>query len=610
MVQRPWLAHYDQGVPASLEPYPDLTLVDYLSANARDEPEHPVVLFKGATVTASRLERLSNAFAAALLDLGVSPGDRVALLLPNCPQFLIAEFGAWKAGAIVAPLDPASPTDELESLLAQIEPRVMITITSCYAGTRALKQHLRIPHLLVTGIKEHLPHASRFLFNFLQDVRDGHRVRLSPEDQWFPELLESYRGAHRPRLTINADADATLLSTGGTGGDPKLVLGTHRAAVASGFQLSAWLRDFADSDTSVMMLALPLHHTTAMLPLQGLALMARLPLALVPEPGDVRDLLKTMQRVRPAFLSGSPAMFASILDSPLARSGKIDFSSLKLCLTNGAPMPAAARARCEQVIGCAILDGYGLTESQSTITVNPAGGGRRTGSVGLPLPDTDVRICDFDLPHDELSPGTIGEIWVSCPQQMRGYWRKSGDIPPVFIEDGGRQWLRTGDAGYLDVHGHLYLVGRVADMIRIEADTVWPGEIEDVLALHPAVAEAGVAGVPDDRRGQLARAWVVPASGFVPTEDEIRAHCADRLVSYKVPALMSFCDELPRTSAGALLRRKLVERHREEARTAAGLNNSRHDQPVRLPTHDERVIGGRLPEPARRFKERQTEAGD
>lgn len=591
MVKRPWLAHYDQGVPASLEPYPDLTLVDYLWANARDEPEHPVVLFKGATVTASRLERLSNAFAAALLDLGVSPGDRVALLLPNCPQFLIAQFGAWKAGAIVAPLDPASPAGVLETLLAQLEPRVLITITSSYARAKAAKQQLRIPHLLVTGIKEHLPHASRFLFDLLQDVREGHRLRLSPDDQWLPELLESYRGAHRPRLTISPDADATLLSTGGAAGDPKLVLGTHRAGVASGFQLSAWLRDFADTDTSVMMLSLPLHHTTAMLPLQGLALMARLPLALVPEPGDVRELLKTLQRVRPAFLSGSPSTFSSILDSPLVRSGSIDFSSLKICLTSGGPMQATARERCEKVIGCAILDGYGLTESQSVITVNPAGGTRRSGSVGLPLPDTSVRICDFALPHEELSPGTIGEIWVSCPQQMRGYWRKSGDVPPVFIEEDGKQWLRTGDAGYLDVHGHLYLVGRVADMIRIDGVTVWPSEVEDALVLHPSVADAGVAGVPDDRRGQVARAWIVPAPGAVPTEDELRNHCADRLVSYKVPTLISFCDALPRTSIGALLRRKLVESHESQARTAAALAGLRLDQPVRLPTHDERVLG-------------------
>ncbi|HUF30584.1 MAG TPA: AMP-binding protein, partial [Gemmatimonadaceae bacterium] len=432
MVQRPWLAHYDEGVPASLDPYPDLTLVDFLSATARDEPEHPVVLFKGASVTAARLERLSNAFAAALLDLGVTPGDRVALLLPNCPQFLIAEFGAWKAGAIVAPLNPASHAGELESLLAQLEPRVLITISSCYARAKVVQRHLRIPHLLVTSIKEHRPRGSRLLFTLFREAREGHRVSLSPEDQWFPELLESYRGAHRPRLAITPDADATLLPTSGTCGAAKLVLGTHRAAVAGGFELSAWLRDVADTDSNVMMLALPLHHTLAMLPLQGLALMARLPLALVPDLMDVHDLLKTLRRVRPAFLSGSPAVFASIPNDPLVRAGKIDFSSLEVCLTSAAPMRAATRERCERLMGCTILDGYGLAESQSIVTVNPAAGAHKMASVGLPLPDTDVRIRSLELPHDELPSGTIGEIWVSRPHQMRGYWRKSGDVPSPF----------------------------------------------------------------------------------------------------------------------------------------------------------------------------------
>lgn len=588
MVQRPWLSHYDDGVPTTLQPYPELTLVDYLGATAREVPEHPVVLFKGGTLTAARLERLSNAFAAALVEHGVCPGDRIALVLPNCPQFLIAEFGAWKAGAIVAPLNPGFTTDELVSLLTAVAPRIVVTLSPFYARAKSAQRRAGIEHVVVTNIKEHLPAGARLMFTLFREARAGHRVRVADDDQWMPDLLESYRGALRPRVPLQPDDDATLMPSGGTTGLPKMVLGSHRSAVTSGFQLSAWLRELAEPGRDVIMLPLPLFHVYGMSLVQGTALMARLPLALVPDPHDVTDVLRTIQRVRPAFLSGVPALYGAMLSHPLVTAGKVDFSSLKMCFSGAAPLLAETRARFESVSGCPILEGYGLTESQSANTVNPVSGARKIGSVGMPLPDTAVRIRDVDTGEHDVPLGTVGEIWLSCPQRMRRYWRSEEETTHTLVDAEGETWLRTGDLGYLDDEGYLFIVDRVKDLIKVGGFQVWPREIEEIIAMHPSVAEVGVAAVPDARRGEVARAWIVPAAEQVPTEDEIRAHCAAHLVPYKIPALITFCDALPKSSVGKVLRRKLVERHLAEARASATIGQAITDRLVRVPEHDER----------------------
>ena len=591
MVPRPWLDHYDVGVPTTLEPYPELTLVDYLSATARDEPAHPVLLYKGGAMSAARLERMSNAFAAALVDMGVQRGDRVALLLPNCPQFLVAEFGAWKAGAIVAALDPSHPPDELRELLSSIKPQVLIALSAQHGRAKEAQKHVGIEHLIVTNIKEHLPRGTRLMFTLFQEGRGGHRVRLANGDRWMPELLEVYRGAFRPRVPIAPDDDATLLATGGTTGMPKLVLGTHRNSVASGFQLSAWFRDLAEPGCDVVMLSIPLFHVYGSSLVQGLSIMARLPLALVPDPLDATDFLTTLHRVRPAFVAGVPSIFRAIAEHPLVLAGRIDFGSLKMCFSGVAPLLAETRARFEALAGCAVVQGYGLTESQGVNVVNPVSGVHKIGSVGMPLPDTEVRIRDQGDTRD-LPLGEVGEIWLSCPQLMRRYWGSEHDKAATLRIEGAARWIRTGDLGYLDADGYLFIVDRLKDLIEVGGFQVWPREIEEVIAMHPGVAEVGVAAVPDDRRGEVARAWVVAAPGRVLVEDDIRAHCARHLVSYKIPALITFCDELPKTAVGKVQRRRLIQRHLAEVRAAADMHAATFaDRSVSLPAHAEGLPG-------------------
>ena len=608
MVQRPWLEHYDVGVPASLEPYPELTLVDYLSATARTEPEHPVVLYKGGAMSAARLERASNAFAAALVEMGVQPGDRVALLLPNCPQFLVAEFGVWKAGAILAPLDPACTNDELTALLTSIAPTVLVTLSSLHKRAKTLQRQVGIEHLIVANIKEHLPYGARLLFTLFREAHGGHRAHLEAGDRWMPELLETYRGAFRPSLTISPDDDATLLATGGATGVPRLVLGSHRSAVASGFQLVAWLNDLATPGRDVILLPIPLFHAYGLAALQGLAILGRMPLALVPNPDDITDVLTTLNRIRPSFVAGVPSMFAAMVEHPLVLGGRIQFAPVKLCFSSVAPLLAETRARFEALTRCPVLQGYELTESQGASVINPVGGRHKVGSVGMPLPDTLIRIRDSNSLGRDLPLGEIGEIWMHCPQQMRGYWRNVEETSAALPLEDGAHWIRTGDLGYLDAEGYLFVVDRLRDVIDIGGFEVWPREIEEVIATHPGVAEVGVAAVPDDRHGEVARAWIVPEAGQVLVEDEIRAHCARHLVSYKIPALITFCDALPKSTVGKVQRRRLVDRHLAEKRTAAATREGGFaDRSVAVPAHIE-ALPGSTPRVARHAKERRPRA--
>ncbi|HEU4565849.1 MAG TPA: AMP-binding protein [Gemmatimonadaceae bacterium] len=566
MHERPWHCRYDEGVPTTLAPYPERTLLDYVSETAREHPQHPAILFKGATLTAGRLERLSNAFAAALVNMGVRKGDRVALLLPNCPQFVIAELGAWKAGAVIAPLNPLYGEEELATLLAKTGAETIVTLTPFYVRVKTVQRQTAVRRVIATSVKEYLPPVLRVLFTLARERREGHRIALEPGDVWLRDLIEAHLEAMRPDVAVTPDDAATLLPSGGTTGTPKSAVGTHHAAVISGEQLAAWLGEtYAEGD--VMLLPLPLFHIYGLNLVQSIALMRRLPLALIPNPRDIDDVVATIERVRPAYFSGVPSLFNAILHHPRVRAGRADFSSIKLCFSGAAPLLVETKHRFESLTGCRILEGYGMTESQAANTVNPVRGMNKIGSAGLPLPDTDIRIVDTDDARRELPPNGVGEILLHCPQHMRGYWRDPEETCATLrTGDDGRAWIHTGDLGYLDDDGYLFIVDRKKDLIKIGGFQVWPREIEEVIAAHPAVAEVGVAAVPDDERGEIAKAWIVPHPGHQPSADEIRAHCRAHLVPYKVPSAIAFRDELPKTMVGKVLRRKLVES--ETAETA------------------------------------------
>jgi long-chain acyl-CoA synthetase len=564
-IAAPWLSHYDPGVPATLAPYPHRTLVDCLAELARDRPKSPALLFKGATMTYGELDHLSDACAAAFSALGVRRGERVGLLLPNCPQFFIAEFGAWKLGAIVAPLNPIYTEHELEGPLREHGIETIVTLTRFYQRVKSVQPHTGLRRVIATNIKEHFPPLLRVLFTLVREKRDGDRISLKPGDHDFAHLLLVNRG-RRPSQTPPAAADpAVLLMSGGTTGTPKGVLGTHGAYVIAGLQERAWNASVSKGADDVAVLPLPLFHVYANVGAQSLALVNGSALALVPNPRDLPDLLATIRRVKPTFFNGVPTLYIALLNQPDVRNGKVDFKSIRLCFSGAAPLLAETKSRFESITGGRIMEGYSLTEAMMAICANPVKGPNKIGSVGMPLPDVSVRIFDSDEGTRALPANEVGEIALSAPQLMLGYWNQAEETSEVLryhaaVHDGDgvmRRWLHTGDLGYLDDDGYLFIVDRKKDLIKTSGYQVWPREIEEVLASHPAIAEVGVAGIPDPIKGEVVKAWVVLRPGQTVSEAELRAFAREKLAPYKVPAQVEFRTELPKTMVGKVLRREL-----------------------------------------------------
>ncbi len=557
----PWLAHYDPGVPATLAPYPNRTLVDYVADAARERPGSPALLFKGATVTYGELNRLSDACTAAFAALGIRRGDRVGLLLPNCPQFFIAQFGAWKLGAIVAPLNPLYTEHELEGPLRDHGIETIVTLTRFYEGVKRVQPKTGVRRVIATNIKEYFPPLLRMLFTLFREARDGDRIRLLPGDHDFAHLLLVNRGRNATLAPLAPADPAVLLMSGGTTGTPKGVLGTHGAYVMAGLQIKTWNASTLRGAADVTFLPLPMFHVYGNVGVQALTFMNGASMAIVPNPRDLADLLATVRRVKPTFFSGVPTLYIAMLNHPLVQKGKIDFTSIRICFSGAAPLLADTKTRFESLTGARIVEGYSLTEAMMALCINPAKGTNKIGSVGMPLPDVSVRIVDDDTGTRELPWKDVGEVAVAAPQLMVGYWgqpeESAGVLRDHVIDGVARRYLHTGDLGYMDEDGYLFIVDRKKDLIKTSGYQVWPREIEEVIAAHPAVAEVGVAGIADPTKGEAVQAWVVLRAGHTVSEADLRAFCRKTLAPYKVPAKVKFRADLPKTLVGKVLRRSL-----------------------------------------------------
>jgi long-chain acyl-CoA synthetase len=558
-----WLGHYDPGVPATLAPYPSRTLLDFVADTARERPDHPALLFKGSAVSYESLERLSTACAAAFSSLGVVRGDRVALLLPNCPQFFVAELGAWKVGAIVAPLNPIYADAEVEAALREQGATVVVTLTRFYQQVKRVQPRTQIRQVIATNIKDYFPPLLKVLFTLLREAKGGDRVTLAKGDHDLVTLLRRHeRDRVKPEALTPGDP-AVLLMSGGTTGTAKAALGSHGAYTLTGLQIKAWNASVLNGRQDVYLVPLPLFHVYANVGIQSLAFVNGGTLALVPNPRDLKDVFATIKRVKPTFLCGVPTLFIAFLNHPDVQRGKVDFSSIRICFSGAAALMLETKRRFEALTGGRIVEGYSLTEAMMALCVNPAQGLNKPGSVGMPLPDVAVRICDADEDTRLLPAGEVGEICISGSQLMSGYWNQPGETSVVLREyrdgAGADRWLYTGDLGYLDEDGYLFIVDRKKDMIKTSGFQVWPREIEEALATHPAVAEVGVAGTSDPVKGEVVHAWVVLRSGERASEQDLRTYCRERLAAYKVPARVEFRESLPKTMVGKVLRRALKD---------------------------------------------------
>ena len=561
---RPWLERYDDDVRRSLEPYPDKSLLDYLRSLASEHGDKPALLFKGATVSYGRLEAESDAFGAALAAMGIRKGDRVALLLPNCPQFLVAEFGIWKAGGIVVALNPTYSEREIEQALDSTRASVAVVLTPFYERVKRVQGRTGVRTVIPTSIKDYLPTPLRLLFTLLKEKKDGHRITPQPDDPWMWALLRSHRG-QRPSVEVGPDDRAVILSSGGTTGTPKGVVGLHRHYVAAGLQLYEWTKSAKRPWVDNIMLPLPLFHVYANVGVQPMAFVGPNPLSLVPNPRDIDDVLATIKRVRPAFFNGVPTLYNAILNHPDVRAGKVDLSSIKLCFSGASALMAETKNQFEAATGARIIEGYSLTEGMMACCVNPVRGTNKIGSIGMPIPDVQVRIVDAEHGTEPMPTGEVGELILRAPQYMSEYWNNPLETADTLRQHDGETWLHTGDLAYMDEDGYLFLVDRKKDLIKTSGFQVWPREIEEVISALPAVLEVGVAGVPDPMKGEIAKAWVVLKPGASATEDDVRAYCRERLAPYKVPGRVEFRTELPKTMVGKILRRALAAADRASA---------------------------------------------
>jgi long-chain acyl-CoA synthetase len=558
---RSWLAHYDADVPATLAPYPERTLLDYLSETAHAYPDRPALLFKGNRLTYAELEHESDAFAAALAAMGVARGDRTALCLPNCPQFLIAELGVWKAGGIVCPMNPTYSEREFQQALSASGADTAVVLNRYYDKLKGIQAQTSLTRLIATGIKEYLPFALRMGYTLLKERAEGEHITLHDGDERFADLLARHRGSPRPDRPVAPNDSAVILMSGGTTGTPKGVVGNHRGMVIAGMQLRAWLRTAMHEWTDTIMLPLPLYHTYGNTGVQSLAFINHNPICLIPNPRDFGDLLKEIETEKPAFICAVPTLLNALLNHKLVRDGKIDFHSIKLCFCGAAALMAETQRRFEELTGGVIVEGYSLTEAQMAVVANPVRGEKKVGSVGMPLPDVDVRILDAEDGRIPIATGEVGEIVISAPQLMVGYWQRPEETTEMLrANERGERVLYTGDLGYLDADGYLFLVDRKKDLIKTSGYQVWPREIEEVISAHPSVAEVGVVGLPDAMKGETVKAFVVLRPGATASEAEMKVFCRERLAPYKVPSQFEVVSELPKTQVGKVLRRILKER--------------------------------------------------
>jgi long-chain acyl-CoA synthetase len=386
-------------------------------------------------------------------------------------------------------------------------------------------------------------------------------VKLERGDASFARLIRQNRSAKMQQAHASPDDIAVILMSGGTTGTPKGVAGNHRGMVIAGLQLRAWLSPAVKEWEDSFLLPLPLFHTYGNTGLQSLGLINHNPIALIPNPRELREVLIEINKVKPAFICAVPTLLNAIMNHPMAREGKVDFSSIKLCFCGAAALLAETKKRFEELTGGVVVEGYSLTEAQMAVIANPVRGEKKIGSVGMPLPDVEVRILDPEDGRTPLPQGETGEIVLQAPQLMHGYWERPDETREMLREgESGERLLFTGDLGYLDSDGYLFIVDRKKDLIKTSGYQVWPREIEEVIAAHPAVAEVGVAGLPDQMRGEIVKAWVVLRQGMKVSKGDLKLFCREHLAPYKVPSAFEFVTELPKSAAGKVLRRVLKEK--------------------------------------------------
>jgi len=550
MRERAWQRSYETGIPAemSFEPQP---ITAFLRRTAREFPHREAIVFEGCRLDYAQLDGLADRTAAALRGLGVGRGSRVAIQLPNLPQTVYAYYGALRAGARVVLTNPIYTEREIEHQWNDAGVEVAIVGDWIFASKLAgMRERLPVREYLVTGIADHFPLPLRLLAP-LKLRRGGLSANVAegPGVRRFLPLVQ----AATPRTDLpepELDDVALLQYTGGTTGFAKGAMLSHRNLSFNVQQVRQWFPSLEPGGETYLC-CLPYFHVFGMTVAMNWPISIGARLVLVPNPRDITKLVKNIAEHRVSIFPAVPALFSAILNHESVE--RLDLRSLKGCFSGSAPLTKDVLERFEAMTGGRIVEGFGLTEASPVTHCNPVRGERKVGSVGLPLPNTDARIVDLDTGTRDLPPGEPGELLLSGPQCMLGYWNHP-EWTAEMLRDG---WIHTGDIATMDEEGYFRIVGRMKEMIIVSGYNVYPDEVDRVLMAHPQVLEAGTIGVPDARAGESVWSFVVPRPGESPTTEELLEHCRRELAPYKVPRRVEFRSELPRSAVGRVLRRVL-----------------------------------------------------
>lgn len=545
-----WHRHYDLGVPTEIA-RPTMTLPQALAQTAQEFPQRLALRFLGMKLTYSQLLEQISRLAAGLGQLGLRPGERLGLLLPNCPQVVLSYYAALHLGAVVVMLNPLASPRELAQQLTDAGVRKLIALDHLTPKIQSLRAAVGLEHLIVTGLADYLPFPLNWLYPW-KARRQGLATGVRPDQGHlsFTQLLKTSTPSTAGPPS-DPEAIAVLQYTGGTTGIPKAAMLTHCNLMANIAQINAWLPRLQRGQERVLAV-LPFFHVFGMTAAMNWPLCLGGTVIILPR-FEVEQVLKTIQKYRPTVFPAVPTIFVALINHP--RITRFNLSSIWGCISGSAPLPREVQERFESLTKGQILEGYGLTEAAPVTHLNPIQGTRKTGSIGLPFPSTEARIVDSESGTRELPPGEVGELIIRGPQVMSGYWRNPTETALV-LRDG---WLYTGDLATMDAEGYFYIVDRKKDVIIAGGYKIYPREVEEVLYQHPQILDAVVIGVPDAYRGETVKVYVVPKPGASLTAEEIQEFCKTQLAAYKVPKIIEFRSELPKTLVGKVLRRALKE---------------------------------------------------
>jgi long-chain acyl-CoA synthetase len=540
---RPWLRHYDYWVRPSLN-YPRRPLHEILRVTAVEVPDRPATAFLGAHLTYGEIKERADRLATALHRLGLRQGDRFGIMLPNCPQYVIATFALLRLGVTVVNVNPLYTPREVLVVAKDCSLRGMLTLDLLAPVTLAVREAAGIEHVVVTSAAEYSALAAP------PPTVEG-TLRLA-------DLLASAGEVELPRVEIDPEEDVAVLQyTGGTTGVPKGAMLTHYNIFANVVQTECWAHRSLVRGDQTYLLVIPYFHIYGFTVGMMAGTWGGAQQVLIPK-YDVEALLKAIRDYRPTYFPAVPTIYISLLNHPQAKEHGID--RIRTFNSGSAPLPVEVIEQFEQMTGGTLNEGYGLSEASPVTHSTAMLARRKPGSIGLPLPDTDIKIVDLEEGTREVPAGEEGELCIAGPQVMKGYWNRPDETAIALREDAeGRRWLYTGDVARMDEDGYCYIVQRKKDMVIVSGFNVYPSEVEGVLYTHPAVMEAGVIGVPDPYRGEVVKAFVVLKAGATATPEELVAHCRQGLAEFKVPAQVEFRESLPKTPVGKILHRVLRE---------------------------------------------------